>query len=70
MFLNNNCVFNSRIDRNLDGSQMGKLASKDSSRDIAESETDKDSTKIASDGKPKETPQILKYIKTQVLLSY
>lgn len=55
-----------RIDRNLDGSQMGKLASKDSSRDIADSDTDKDSTKITSDRKPKETPPILKYIKTQV----
>lgn len=48
---------------------MSKLASKDSSRDIAESDADKDSTKIASDGKPKETPQILKYIKTQVPIS-
>lgn len=45
---------------------MSKLASKDSSRDIADSDTDKDTTKSTTDGKPKETPPILKYIKTQV----
>lgn len=54
-----------RIDRNLNGSQMSKLASKDSSRDIAESETDKD-TKTNGEAKPNEPPPILKYIKTQV----
>lgn len=44
---------------------MSKLASKDSSRDIAESETDKD-VKTNGEAKPGETPPILKYIKTQV----
>lgn len=46
---------------------MSKLASKDSSRDIAESETDKDA-KSNGNVKPSEPPPILKYIKTQVKL--
>ncbi|KAJ8917160.1 hypothetical protein NQ315_012652 [Exocentrus adspersus] len=54
-----------KIDKNLDGSQMSKLASKESSRDIADSDTAGDS-KSAGDGKPTETPPILKYIKSQV----
>lgn len=67
MFAENYNKFNiHRIDRNLDGSQMSKLASKDSSRDIAESETDKDA-KTNGDAKPSEPPPILKYIKTQVI---
>lgn len=46
---------------------MSKLAAKDSSRDIAESEAGGDS-KATSNGKPTEPPPILKYIKTQVKL--
>lgn len=52
----------------MDSSQLNKLASKDSSRDIADSDTDKSTTKITSDSKPKEVPPILKYIKTQVIV--
>ncbi|CAG9815242.1 unnamed protein product [Phaedon cochleariae] len=54
-----------RIDKNLESFQMGKLSSKDSSRDIAESDTVYDS-KTSSERKPTEPPPILKYIKTQV----
>ncbi|XP_015837453.1 protein unc-80 homolog isoform X13 [Tribolium castaneum] len=55
-----------KIEKNLDGSQLSKLASKDSCRDIAESETGQDSSKSNNDEKPSEPPPILKYIKTQV----
>lgn len=55
-----------RIDKNLDGSQTGKL--KDSSRDIADSDLDKDNVKSTTDSKPKDPPPILKYIKTHVML--
>ncbi|XP_066582663.1 protein unc-80 homolog [Prorops nasuta] len=63
-----------KIDKNLDGSQSGRLTSgqRDSSKDLAEqdSERGKDSSKkINSDAKSepeKEPPAILKYIKTQV----
>ncbi|KAF7271721.1 hypothetical protein GWI33_015431 [Rhynchophorus ferrugineus] len=55
-----------KIDRNLDGSQASKLASKDSSRDIADSDGGNGSSKNANDGKPTEIPAILKYIQTQV----
>lgn len=55
-----------RIEKNLDGSQLSKLASKDSSRDIAESEAGQDASKSSNDEKPLEPPPILKYIKTQV----
>lgn len=58
-----------RIDKNLDGSQMSKLASKDSSRDIADSDIGGDPSKQSNDGKPKEPPAILKYIKSQVLMT-
>lgn len=44
---------------------MSKLASKESSKDLAESDAG-DGTTSGSDEKPKEQPQILKYIKTQV----
>ncbi|XP_050510714.1 protein unc-80 homolog isoform X5 [Diabrotica virgifera virgifera] len=54
-----------KIDKNVDTSQMGKLFSKDSSRDIADSDTGAES-KISSDKKPEEPPPILKYLKTQV----
>lgn len=47
---------------------MSKLASKDSSRDIAESETDKE-VKANVDAKPIEPPPILKYLKTHVIKS-
>ncbi|KAJ8932970.1 hypothetical protein NQ314_014301 [Rhamnusium bicolor] len=53
------------LGKRTNGSQMSKLASKDSSRDIADSDTPCDS-KNSSDGKPVEPPSILKYIKTQV----
>lgn len=53
-----------RIDKNLDGSQTGKL--KDSTRDIADSDLDKDNVKSNSQSAPKDPPPILKYIKTQV----
>lgn len=46
---------------------MSKLTSKESSRDIAESDTDKDSSKNGGDDKPEEPPLILRYIRTQVL---
>ncbi|XP_049820328.1 protein unc-80 homolog isoform X2 [Aethina tumida] len=55
-----------KIDKNLDGSQMSKLASKDSSRDIADSDIGADPSKQSNDGKPKEPPAILKYIKSQI----
>lgn len=45
---------------------MSKLASKDSSRDIIDSDTDRDTNKSSVNAKPKEVPAILKYIKTQV----
>ncbi|KAG5895326.1 hypothetical protein JTB14_000598 [Gonioctena quinquepunctata] len=53
-----------RIDRNLDGSQMGK-STKESSRDIAESDAGYDA-KSTSGKKLLEPTPILKYIKTQV----
>lgn len=43
---------------------MSKL--KDSTRDIAESDTDKDNSKSTAESTPKDPPPILKYIKTQV----
>ncbi|XP_050309913.1 protein unc-80 homolog isoform X2 [Anthonomus grandis grandis] len=55
-----------RIDKNFDGSQASKLASKDSSRDIADSEGGNGSSKQMDDSKPSEPPLILKYIQTQV----
>lgn len=55
-----------RIEKNLDGSQLSKLASKESSRDIADSDTGHDPSKSTNDSKPLEPPPILKYIKTQV----
>ncbi|RZC42316.1 unc-80 -like protein, partial [Asbolus verrucosus] len=55
-----------KIEKTLDGSQLSKLASKDSSRDIADSDTGHDPSKSNDDGKPSEPPPILKYIKTQV----
>lgn len=53
-----------RIERNLDGSQ-NKFVSKESSRDISDGDTGKETKAIIED-KPVETPAILKYIKTQV----
>ncbi|XP_066154738.1 protein unc-80 homolog isoform X3 [Euwallacea fornicatus] len=55
-----------RIDKTLDGSQASKLASKDSSRDIADSDGGNGSSKHVDDSKPSEPPPILKYIQTQV----
>ncbi|KAF5273419.1 hypothetical protein FQA39_LY07436 [Lamprigera yunnana] len=55
-----------RIDKNLNGSQMSKLASKDSSKDLVDSDIEREMGASGSDDKPKEPPQILKYIKTQV----
>ncbi|CAH0559503.1 unnamed protein product [Brassicogethes aeneus] len=54
-----------KIDKNLNGSQMSKLG-KDSSRDIADSEAGTDSSKPTKEGKPKDPPPILKYIKGQI----
>ncbi|KAJ8947309.1 hypothetical protein NQ318_004561 [Aromia moschata] len=54
-----------KIDRTFDGSQMGKLASKESSKDLAESDVGSD-PKTANTDKPKELPPILKYLKSQV----
>lgn len=56
-----------RIDKNLDGSQASKLASKESSRDIAESDGGNGSSRHTDDTKPTECPPILKYIQTQVM---
>ncbi|KAK4883609.1 hypothetical protein RN001_006928 [Aquatica leii] len=53
-----------KIDKNLNGSQMSKLTSKDSSKDFADSDLERDT--CGGDDKPKDQPQILKYIKTQV----
>lgn len=53
-----------RIDRNFEGSQS-KFTSKESSRDIADTDTGSD-TKTTSEHRPTETPPILKYIETQV----
>lgn len=50
----------------MDGAQWSKLASKESSRDIADSETGQETSKSSNDSKPMEPPPILKYIKTQV----
>ncbi|CAH1135888.1 unnamed protein product [Ceutorhynchus assimilis] len=52
----------------IDGSQASKLASKDSSRDIADSDggNNGSSTKTNDENKPTEPPAILKYIQTQV----
>ncbi|XP_031332358.1 protein unc-80 homolog isoform X3 [Photinus pyralis] len=55
-----------RIDKNLNGSQTSKLASKDSSKDLADSDIERDISGVVIDNKPKEQPPILKYIKTQV----
>ncbi|EFN85740.1 Uncharacterized protein KIAA1843 [Harpegnathos saltator] len=61
-----------KIEKNLDGSQSGRLTQRDSSKDLAEqdSEKGKESSR-KSTAKPgveedKEPPPILKYIKTQV----
>lgn len=54
-----------RIERNLDGSQS-KFASKESSRDMADSDQGAEN-KASCEEKPLETPPILKYIKTQVI---
>lgn len=53
-----------RIDKNLDSAQMNKLTSKDSSRDIADSEPDLKKNKTTPS--TIEPPPILKYIKMQV----
>lgn len=42
------------------------MTSKESSKDLAESDIDKDGSNFQGTDKPKEQPQILKYIKTQV----
>ncbi|XP_060527222.1 protein unc-80 homolog isoform X3 [Cylas formicarius] len=55
-----------KIDRNLDGSQASKLASKESSRDMADSDRVNGSSQTSDDSKPTEPPPILKYIQTQV----
>ncbi|XP_030758641.1 protein unc-80 homolog isoform X4 [Sitophilus oryzae] len=59
-----------RIDKNLDGSQASKLASKDSSRDIADSDGGNSCSKNVDDGRPTEAPPILKYIQSQVKDAY
>ncbi|KAH1025785.1 hypothetical protein HUJ05_010443 [Dendroctonus ponderosae] len=55
-----------RIDKTFNGSQASKLASKDSSRDIADSDGGNGSSKTIDDSKPLESPPILKYIQTQI----
>ncbi|GLV31802.1 uncoordinated 80 [Carabus blaptoides fortunei] len=59
-----------RIDKNIDDLQMGRtIGSKESSRDIADSENDKlkeNGKPKTSESRPKELPSILKYIKTQI----
>lgn len=59
-------VFLFSIDRNLEGTNLNRLASKDSSRDIADSDTDKDTGKASTEKKPSDSPPILRYIKSQV----
>lgn len=50
----------------MEGSQASKLASKESSRDIAESDGGNGSSRNTDDAKPTECPPILKYLQTQV----
>lgn len=45
---------------------MGKMTSKDSSRDLGDSDTNKDGGKKGDCNRPKDSLPILKYIKTQV----
>ncbi|CAH1139308.1 unnamed protein product [Phyllotreta striolata] len=54
-----------KIDKNVEGGQLGKMFCKDSSRDIADSDLGSDA-KQTSEKKPETPPPILKYIKTQV----
>ncbi|XP_067205239.1 protein unc-80 homolog isoform X2 [Linepithema humile] len=61
----------STIEKNQDGSQSGRLTQRDSSKDLAEQDSERGSKKItvkhgADADETKETPAILKYIKTQV----
>lgn len=54
-----------KIDKSMEGGQLGKMFCKDSSRDIADSDPGSEA-KPTSEKKPEEPPPILKYIKTQV----
>ncbi|XP_053975913.1 protein unc-80 homolog [Hylaeus volcanicus] len=58
-----------KIDKNIDGSQSGRLTQRDSSKDLADQDSEKgkeSSKKSAGEESEKESPAILKYIKTQV----
>ncbi|XP_029661672.1 protein unc-80 homolog [Formica exsecta] len=61
-----------KIEKNLDGSQSGRSTQRDSSKDLAEQDSEKgkeSSKKIIADDdveEDKELPPILKYVKTQV----
>ncbi|KAK2588606.1 hypothetical protein KPH14_006375 [Odynerus spinipes] len=59
-----------KIEKNLDGSQSGRLYQRDSSKDLAEQDPERgkeSSKKLKAKGDPEaEIPPILKYIKTQV----
>ncbi|XP_043521274.1 protein unc-80 homolog isoform X3 [Frieseomelitta varia] len=56
-----------KVEKNMDGSQSGRLAQRDSSKDLADqdSEKGKESSKISGDS-DKENSPVLKYLKTQV----
>lgn len=61
-------LFN-RVEKNMEGSQSGRLAQRDSSKDLADqdSEKGKESSKKSSMGEAdKENSAILKYLRTQV----
>ena len=62
-------LFFDRVEKNMDGSQSGRLAQRDSSKDLADqdSEKGKESSKKSSIGEAdKENSAILKYLRTQV----
>ncbi|XP_031838290.1 unc80, NALCN channel complex subunit isoform X9 [Nomia melanderi] len=58
-----------KIDKNIDGSQSGRLTQRDSSKDLADQDSEKGKECLTKSGKEdseKENPAILKYIKSQV----
>lgn len=62
-------LFFNRVEKNMDGSQSGRLAQRDSSKDLADqdSEKGKESSKKSSIGEAdKENSAILRYLRTQV----
>ena len=60
------CFFH-RVEKNMDGSQSGRLAQRDSSKDLADQDSEKGKESSKTSGDPdKENSPVLKYLKTQV----